>query len=86
MKKIEDYIKENGDLDETKLIEDLSAILVPMAFQEEIIQRKMDESKNEEAAFNLMLEYYKKRKRLVEEYIEKIKESEKNNYDNKKMW
>ena len=85
MKKIEDYIKENGDLDETKLIEDLSAILVPMAFQEEIIQRKMDESKNEEAAFNLMLEYYKKRKRLVEEYIEKIKESEKNNYDNKKM-
>lgn len=77
MKKYKDYIKEDGDLDEEKLISDLSAIIVPLAINEEVIQ-KITESLDKEREFNLLIEYYTKRKKLAKEYVKKIKEGEEN--------
>lgn len=73
MKTIEDYIKD-GELDEEKLIEDLTAILVPMDLKEEGIQKILDKTEDEKK-FGLFIEYFTKRKELADEYVKKLKES-----------
>ncbi len=77
MKKYKDYIKEDGDLDEEKLFSDFSAIIVPLAINEEVIQ-KITGSLNKEREFDLLMEYYTKRKEIAKEYVKKIKEGEEN--------
>ena len=74
MKKIDDYCKENGDLDEEKLIEDLTQIFIPIMFKEKKIQKLADKLENEED-FEIVIEYYTKRKELADEYVKKLEES-----------
>ena len=74
MKKIEDYCKENGDLDEEKFIEDITQIFIPIMFKEEKIKKVIEKAENEEV-FEIIIEYYTKRKELADEYVKKIEES-----------
>ena len=68
-----DYIKD-GELDEQKLIEDLAPIMISMQYAEEKILEVFRKSDNEEN-FEVIIEYYTKRKELVNEYIQKLNES-----------
>lgn len=71
MKKIDNYCKENGDLDEEKFIEDLTQIFIPIIFREKKIQELIDKAENEED-FEIIIEYYTKRKELADEYVKKL--------------
>lgn len=75
MKNIKDYCKENGDLDEEKLTEDLTQLFVSIAYKENLVHKLLEKAEKEET-FGIIIEYYEKRKELANEYSNKIKESE----------
>ncbi len=73
---------DKDNLDEDKMAEDLITFMLQVGLKEKRINAMLEECENEKSV-DLFMEYYQKRKELAEEYIEKIKQAEKEE-DNEK--
>ena len=75
------YITENG-LDEDKADEDLKVLMFQMSLKEQKLSELMEQNKASrfnERVVDISVKYLEDRKKLAEEYIEKIKQVEKEN-------
>ena len=74
MIKIDDYCKDDEELNEGKFIEDLAPIFLLIAFKEEKIKNLLNKAESKDA-LEIIIEYYTKRKELADEYVKKLEES-----------
>ena len=78
---LNEYKTENG-LDEDKMEEDLKTLMFQMALKEQKLSEIMEQSKTSKLngqILDISVKYLKDRKELAEKYIEKIKQTEKEN-------
>ena len=71
---------DEDNLDEDKMIEDLITFMLQVSLREKRMNEILKECNNAKAV-DLFVEYYQKRKKLAEQYIEKIKQTEKEKTD-----
>ena len=67
---------DEDNFDEDSMTEDLITFMLQVGFKEKRINEILKECNNEKSV-DLFMEYYQKRKELAEQYIEKIKQTEK---------
>ena len=76
-----EFLNKYGDednFDEDSMTEDLITFMLQVGFKEKRINEILKECNNGKSV-DLFMEYYQKRKELAEQYIEKIKQTEKEN-------
>ena len=76
-----EFLSKYGDednFDKDKMTEDMATLLVSIVMKEKRLQKEIEDFENEKS-IDVIMEYYQKRKQLTEEYIEKIKQTEKEN-------
>ena len=78
---LNEYKTENG-LDEDKMEEDLKILMFQIVLKEQKLSEIMEQNKTskfKEQILDISVQYLKDRKELTEKYIEKIRQTEKEN-------
>ena len=63
------------NFDEDEMTKDVMILMLQISFKEKRINKMLQECENKKS-IDVFMEYYQKRKELVEEYIEKMKQAE----------
>ncbi len=69
------------NFDEDKMTEDILTIMLQIGLKEKKMSEIIEKCKNEKNV-DIVMEYFQKRKNLVDEYIKKIKQMEEENENN----